>query len=268
MVKKQVVVGGREYLLPVVEKVRLYAPNGQLIRNWQAIVEKGNWKVQYGVVSSRYTPIQHHDVIELVRNEIDAIGREIQDEYIAFSGEHKSRMYYKVLLEKFNLNTEGGSDFIGVGLMISNSYDRTLGLGVYGFAMRMFCMNQMVFGRELHSEFVIHVGDVEDRFEKVLKSMVHKFDDIATYLKVLTDVNVPYSEAIAIIKERFDIADRYKKLIGRRIPFGQRVSLWDVYNAVTYVLTHKAQFNEDTKVTKLKQLNKVMLETIREVKKR
>jgi len=265
MVNKLVVVGGREYFLPIVEKIKVYAPNGQLVRNWQAVVEKGNWKNQYGIVSSRYTPIQHHDVIDITRKELNNIGREIQGEYIAFSGNNKSRMYYKVLLDKFDVNN---NDFVGVGLMISNSYDRTLGLGVYGFAMRMFCMNQMVFGRELHSEFIIHVGDVGTRFDKVLKSMVHKFDDIATYLKVLVDVQVPYAEAIELVKERFDIADKYRKLIGRRIPYSKRVSLWDIYNAYTYIITHKAQFNEDTKITKLKQLNKVMIQTVQEMKKK
>ena len=237
-------IRGEEVWLNEVEEAPIYVRGHLPVKGYKLLHVKGKPFRQYGVVTENYTPVQHHEVIEKVRNLIDAYGFDIRDEVIEYSGPYRARLFYKVILWEYEPIR---GDKIGLGLLITNSYDTSLALGIYGFALRLVCTNEMVFAPKKWAENqvislrTIHVGEVWERFEEGLRNALNNMESIQIFIKRMIGAKVPVEEVLRALN-RMKLAETYKiriqELIGKKKGY---IDLWEAYNHITYVLTHETK---------------------------
>jgi len=237
-------ITGDEVWLNEVEESPIYVKGHLPVKGYKLLHVKGKPFRQYAVVTENYTPVQHHKVIQKVREIIDAYGFEIQDETIEYSGRYRARLFYKVILWEYE---PIAGDKIGLGLLITNSYDTSLALGIYGFALRLVCTNEMVFSpkgwtdNQVISLRTVHVGEVWERFEEGLREALSNMETLQIFIKRMIGAKIPVEEIIRMLN-RMKLAETYKlriqELIGKRKGY---IDLWEAYNHITYVLTHETK---------------------------
>jgi hypothetical protein len=237
-------INGDEVWLNEVEEAPIYVGKGLPVRGYKLLHVKGKPFRQYAVVTENYTPVQHHEVILKTREHILHHGFDIKEDVIEYSGRYRSRLFYKVVLWEYEPIS---GDKIGLGLLITNSYDTSLALGIYGFALRLVCTNEMVFSpkgwldNQLISLRTLHVGEVWERFDEALGNALRNMEDIQIFIKRMIGAKVPVEEVIRILN-RMKLAETYKiriqELIGKKKGY---IDLWEAYNHITYVLTHETK---------------------------
>jgi len=246
--------------LPKAEESPVYVktPHGiARLHGWKVIHQEGYPTRAYEVVTDDYEMIQHEEVIDLTKQTLEKAGYDIIDESLTVEGRYKSRLFYKALLWEYEPVEK---DKIGLGIMVTNSYDRSLGLVTYLYGLRLICLNEMVFGNEILKLKTIHKGEtIAERFIKNLLKTLEALETVQTYIKRLIRAEIP-TELIDAWLDSLKLAERYRKLILRQLrPDLDRVTAWELYNAYTYVITHKAKMNYMRKTELLRKLNVSML---------
>lgn len=263
-------VGAKEVWVNEPELSPIYARDPRTgqhfkLKAWKLLHVQGKPYRPYAVVSSDYEPVSHLEVINTARRLIKSFGFSIRAEDVVIEGRYGSRMFYKALLWEFEPTER---DKVGLGVMVTNSYDTSLGLVTYFYALRLICLNEMVFGNEILKIRTLHVGDtVLERFEKNFEKVLDGVEDVQIFLKRLINAKVPF-EVIDRFLERLKLAQKYRELVERQL--GQKreeIPAWELYNAITYVLTHKAErMSYQRKTEYLRRLNAEMLALVRRVR--
>lgn len=235
------------------------------LKGWKVIHQKGYPTRAYEVVTDDYEIVQHAEVINTTKRTIEGLGYTIKDESIHIEGKHGSRLFYKLLLWEYEPIS---GDKIGLGIMVTNSYDRSLGLATYLYGLRLICLNEMVFGNEILKLKALHRGDsITDRFTNNITQTINALGEVQRFIKTLTTAKVPM-KLIDTWLESLKIAEKYRRLILRQLrPDIDEITAWELYNAYTYVMTHKARVNYMAKSEQLRRLNVSILALINTAQK-
>lgn len=249
--------------LPSVEEAPVFNEFGKRIRGYKVLRYPGKPSWVYSIVSEKYQPIEHKEVIEMTKGILEDAGFEIKKDGVELVGKYGSKMFYRAVIDEFEV-LDG--DKIGLGVLVTNSYDGEMGIYMGGYGLRLVCMNEMVFGRAIIAEYTIHVGEVEKRFRDRLLSLVEGMQDVQVFLRSLAKAQITKDQMVKLLI-RLNLAKKYLKMIARHSGISrwdvERIPLWDLYNAITYVMTHKAYtMNYERRVEYLKKLNNITYEII------
>lgn len=255
------------------------------IDKFKAIVGE-NGKV-YGIVSKRYQLVLHEEIVDAVNKilkeyEIEPIGA---TPVVSFDG---SKLFYDIILKKINIM----GDQVYLGFRITNSYDRSIGIHINGYGMRIACSNAMIFSNKILGEYAKHLKPIVEFNFKLLKekieSVISGLKKIETVLTLATKKTVSPYELIEFIEKEFNVSNKLKFKIYAKIKKytgldlleykrkmeemkkkvtvvvdGQKVELVNVYSAyqgLTDALTHHTKKLDPIKVHELqKKASKILV---------
>lgn len=229
----------------------------------------------YDIVTTKYQLVRHDELYGIVREIVDAMGIDPLYERVIFSGAYSATMYYRMLFEEFEMN----GDVMHFGVLIRNSYVGGTSIAVLGFGVRLACTNDMVFGREIVGEYLIHTKRIAERDFSVLREAIR---GVLGNLKLIGDaMEMAKNEQISAIEvanliNSFNIGKAHKLKIARM--FAEKfnmdvaeivekkdalermmINAYEAYNLFTQALTHRVKVNEDTRVQMLNKVTKKIL---------
>jgi len=255
------------------------------LENYKAIVGE-NGQV-YDIVSDRYQLVLHEEIV----NAVNKILEEYEIKPIKVEAEVSldgSKLFYNVILKEVSV----GNDPCHLGFRITNSYDRTMGIHINGYGMRIACSNQMVFANRILGQYAKHLKPIAELSFKILKEKIRAviggLTKIETVLALATKKTVSPYELIEFIEKEFDVSNKLKFKIYAKIKQytgldlleykrkmeemkkkvkvfvdGQEVTLVNVYSAyqgLTDALTHHTKKLDPTRVHELqKKASKLLL---------
>jgi len=255
------------------------------LENYKAIVGE-NGQV-YDIVSKRYQLVLHEEVVDAVNNILKEYRiKPIRAEpVVSFDG---SKLFYDVILKKVHIM----DDPIYLGFRITNSYDRSMGIHINGYGMRIACSNAMIFANRILGEYAKHLKPIaefdfkalRDKITTVIKGLVK----METVLTLATKKTISPYELIDFIEKEFNVSNKLKFRIYAKIKKytgldlleykkkmeemkkkvkvivdGQEVTLVNVYSAyqgLTDALTHHTKKLDPVRVHELqKKASKILV---------
>ena len=202
------------------------------------------------LVSKRYTVIPNELLIEEVVPLIERFGYEQVDSPAKGIVSARYMQYFvKPKLER--VDNEG----VKLGMLLRNSIDGSLSLGLEGFSYRTLCSNGVIMGKEsVYSFTKKHMGSAKD-------ILLHLEEGVALVNKSSLQILEKYQH---MMKVEFN-KEKYAKLkeqlpkkdlvdIARRIGTGTD---WDAFNSVTQTLWHNERGNMENQYGKMQVVNKV-----------
>lgn len=224
--------------------------NGKWIKNenYKAIVGE-NGKV-YDIVSKDYKLIEHEDLVNTVVDIVESKGLNIMgvDPIVSIDG---AKMVCHILFEERELVGET----VRFGIRVTNSYDRSLGINIMGYGLRLVCRNGMVaptgeivaYSRHVYGEVGFEGEKLKAKVEAVVKSL--------RFFEAILENSTRRSIRALEVKnflEKLNISNSLKyRIIGTLKKYCYRVDLrevneennptlvrYRVYQAFTEVLTH------------------------------
>jgi len=239
----------------------------------------------YSIVNKNYELVQHEDVVKTVDEALNEMKIEPIATDIEF-GHRYANMFYKLLLFEDVIK----EDKVGFGIMVTNSYDKSFGIGVLGYGQNFACLNQMVLGREIlrivKRHFKVSVGINLTKVKEAVIEIIDSLQNVADLIKALAEGKISMLDVFAIldglklsktaeakvihliqqktgIKDfgiqytKYKIAKKKKKDLKKLKEKLKEVKMekWDTYNAFTEYVTHHSKVRDYTR--KFEMLNKV-----------
>jgi hypothetical protein len=163
-------------------------------------------------------------------------------------------------------------DIVQFGVSIRNSIDGSTALGVDGFTYRLACRNGATAKIPNVTFNAKHVGDVNkllDAFREALRTALEYCHQLAELYRNATRIKVTKEIAERLVELRLP-AMYYKytpiklNVDGRDVEVGvvREDTLWNTFNGITYVITHKSRANPITRSRMTHRLHRVMQEIV------
>lgn len=244
--------------LPQAEKVTITVENAQNPSGFAAIVSNG---IVVSTVSGRYNLVEHRDAFRPILDGLDAAG--VQYEV--------SQTYSKTkaFLSVFSEDVDANGDKLRIGFRAVNSYDGTTAIA-YTFSeysqtsffelvgYRLACKNGMLIHVPLNNAEIIKWEERQklDELLTLHNRILHtegageKVKTVRLVVEAMAIMRNPIKRMVEIAKTKSIGEELAKELIGKYI--GKRMAnnilnqynneernLWGLYNAVTWVASHK-----------------------------
>jgi hypothetical protein len=163
-------------------------------------------------------------------------------------------------------------DIVQFGVSIRNSIDGSTALGVDGFTYRLACRNGATARIPNVTFNAKHVGDVNkllDAFREALRTALEYCHQLAELYRKATRIKVTKEIAERLVELRLPMM-YYKYTPIRLNVDGKDVeidiiredTLWNVFNGITYVITHKSRANPIARSRMTHRLHKVLHEIV------
>jgi hypothetical protein len=168
------------------------------------------------------------------------------------------------------------NDLVQFGVSIRNSIDGSTALGVDGFTYRLACRNGATARLQNVTFNAKHVGDVNkllDAFREALRTALEYCHQLAELYRKATRIKVTKEIAERLVE--LNLPMMYYKYTPIRLNVdGKDVeidviredTLWNTFNSITYVITHKSRANPIARSRMTHRLHRVMQEIVREVR--
>jgi hypothetical protein len=164
------------------------------------------------------------------------------------------------------------NDLVQFGVSIRNSIDGSTALGVDGFTYRLACRNGATARLQNVTFNAKHVGDVNkllDAFREALRTALEYCHQLAELYRKATRIKVTKEIAERLVELRLPMM-YYKYTPIRLNVDGRDVevdviredTLWNTFNGITYVITHKSRANPITRSRMTHRLHRVMQEIV------
>jgi len=222
-----------------------------------------------GVVSREYELVSHKSLITTVLKQFEENKLpKVEPVKIAVSNEG-GRLFAEFKFDgKFDLgiaSTENKKvgDFIAPGFRILNSYDRSLEYSLSLFCLRLACTNGMMTTEQLFSGSRKHLHG--SRIDGMVDDFIEKYSGLEAVLipaiRELSDKEVTPShlenqlnelpawfrtEAIDYLQDN-NLVGMEEGEEGTELVMMKKISEWDFYNSLTYVLSHSEGLSEENK---------------------
>ena len=239
----------------------------------------------YSIVNKNYELVQHEDVVKIVDEALNEMNVEPLAKRISY-GKMYGKLFYKILLFQEQIK----DDKVGFGILVTNSYDTSLGINVLGYGMNFTCLNQMVLGREILKIVTKHFRtSLGTNLSKVKDAVIETIDslrNVADVIKTLAEGKISMLDVFAIldglrlsktaeakviqlIQQKTGIKDfgiqytKYKiakkkeedlKKLKEKLK-DVKMEKWTTYNVFTEYVTHHTRTRDYSK--KFEMLNKV-----------
>ena len=236
--------------------------------NWEKINDKKSLVRADGsyvsTVGKNYSIVDNRKYFEGVINSLSQAEVQYEPKQVYVEGNGR-RTTMVVKLPQFALypNTQEAQDF---ELRIRNSFDTTMAADtILGF-LRLICTNGMTAFDAQFSYRMIHKGDVLLKAEQAIE-LYRDFE--GTWQR-----NKAIIEQLGHSKGTKDAVRRYigdgevslnsifkgerwaSKLQQKWYESNETTNLWDLYNMMTYIISHEYGHNYSSKVNKMQELNK------------
>jgi hypothetical protein len=201
-------------------------------------------------VTQRYKLIPNEEVLKVSDKLSEAFG--FKQHKISFSKDGNFMMA-KYISDKV-INPDSKSE-INLGFSVRNSIDGRSGLGVDGFTFRGICSNGAIMGLNFlpnvrtyrkHTSIANLAG-----LEKIVGVVVGKLGEIAELYKSWVDAPLTVEQFVQLIRripqkylpDFFDVEGTKKALAEGQPITPPSLTTWEVYNAVTDVLSHNVKID-------------------------
>jgi len=165
------------------------------------------------------------------------------------------------------------NDLVQFGVSIRNSIDGSTALGVDGFTYRLRCLNGATAKIPNVTFNAKHVGDANkllDAFREALRTALEYCHQLAELYRKATRIKVTKEIAEKLVELRLPtMYYRYTPIRlnvdGREeveIDVIREDTLWNTFNGITYVITHKSRANPIARSRMAHKLHRVMQEIV------
>lgn len=165
------------------------------------------------------------------------------------------------------------NDLVQFGVSIRNSIDGTSALGVDMFTYRLICRNGAT-ARDARITFnARHVGDADkliSMFREALRSALEHCHSLLEVYRKATRIKVDKDIALRLVRLNLPTMYYYytpikiiadgKELI---IDVTREDTLWNTFNAITYVITHKSKANPIARSRMTHRLHRILEEVVK-----
>lgn len=206
---------------------------------YKAIIERTNEEHIYGVVSQRYTLINHKDLMERIVPHLQAVGLHHVDTYVT-----GGKMFSKWQMKHYEQVKVG--DLCGFGLLIRNSIDGSMALGVDFWMLRLNCLNGACMSLGLPLNNLRHMGVELDRIEDIISKAVEALPDLLVLMQNATKTELTAEQ----MRKAYDTLNLPQYIKGKP-DFTPPLNVWYAYNNLTYSITR----SEATMGTKFQYWN-------------
>jgi hypothetical protein len=165
------------------------------------------------------------------------------------------------------------NDIVQFGVSIRNSIDGSTALGVDGFTYRLVCRNGATARLQNVTFNAKHVGDVNrllDAFREALRTALEYCHQLAELYRKATRIKVTKEIAERLVELRLPMM--YYKYTPIRLNVDGREevevdivredTLWNTFNGITYVITHKSRANPIARSRMTHRLHRIMQEIV------
>jgi len=228
----------------IIEKHLSY--NGRRTK-FKGIVKSGNL---VNLVSRRYTVIPNELLVEEIVPLIEHFGYEPIDSP-AKSIPDVRYMQYFIRPELEKVDNEG----IKLGVLLRNSIDGSLSLGLEGFSYRTLCSNGVILGKEsVYSFSKKHMGNVKDILSHLEEGMVLVNKTSLQILEKYKHMMRVKFEQEKYVKLKEQLPKRDLVDVSRMINTGTD---WDAFNEVTQNIWWNRRGNMMNQYGKMQVVNRV-----------
>lgn len=218
----------------------------------------------YSIVSSRYKPVNHADVIRLVENALSEHNINVEQRILKYSDKHITTIRYDIVFEKRQVENET----LWFGISVKSSYDGETAIVLNGISIRGVCSNLMVFSRAFMGEYVYHLGNPIDKLLRTaIPTVVESFDLIEKKVKKAMETDISVEALIDIITKinssftfKAIFEKYYREETGHSVYHYDTAPLWSAYNALTRALTHDTYITTTWSVNSIYEANKRITE--------
>jgi len=167
-------------------------------------------------------------------------------------------------------------DIVQFGVSIRNSIDGSTALGVDGFTYRLACRNGATARLQNVTFNAKHVGDANrllDAFREALRTALEYCHQLAELYRKATRIKVTKEIAERLVE--LNLPMMYYKYTPIRLNVDGREeveidvvredTLWNTFNSITYVITHKSRANPIARSRMTHRLHRVMQEIVEAV---
>jgi hypothetical protein len=163
-------------------------------------------------------------------------------------------------------------DIVQFGVSIRNSIDGSTALGVDGFTYRLACRNGATARIPYVTFNAKHVGDVNkllDAFREALRTALEYCHQLAELYRQATRIKVTKDIAERLVE--LNLPMMYYKYTPIRLKVDDKDveidviredTLWNTFNGITYVITHKSRANPIARSRMTHRLHRVMQEIV------
>jgi hypothetical protein len=168
------------------------------------------------------------------------------------------------------------NDLVQFGVSIRNSIDGSTALGVDGFTYRLACRNGATARLQNVTFNAKHVGDVNkllDAFREALRTALEYCHQLAELYRKATRIKVTKEIAERLVE--LNLPMMYYKYTPIRLNVDGREevevdvvredTLWNTFNGITYVITHKSRANPIARSRMTHRLHRVLHEIVEAV---
>jgi hypothetical protein len=167
------------------------------------------------------------------------------------------------------------NDLVQFGVSIRNSIDGSTALGVDGFTYRLACRNGATARIPNVTFNAKHVGDANrllDAFREALRTALEYCHQLAELYRKATRIKVTKEIAEMLVELR--LPAMYYKYTPIRLKINDKDvevdvirgdTLWNTFNGITYVITHKSRANPIARSRMTHRLHRVMREIVEAV---
>jgi hypothetical protein len=165
------------------------------------------------------------------------------------------------------------NDIVQFGVSIRNSIDGSTALGVDGFTYRLACRNGATARLQNVTFNAKHVGDANrllDAFRETLRTALEYCYQLAELYRKATRIKVTKDIAERLVE--LNLPMMYYKYTPIRLNVDGREevdvdviredTLWNTFNGITYVITHKSRANPIARSRMTHRLHRVMHEIV------
>lgn len=222
-------------------------------KNYRAVVRFDTGEL-LAVVSRDYELIPHKEVIELCDTYYAGqdVSRKVK---LTRNG---ARMFASYIMKdmKVNIGTEDEPDMVSPRVTITNSYDASMRIWVEAGAWRLVCTNGLKIGKTLIKRSRKHVGtEALDDLLDHLEETMEVFNSVIPVWQQWGRETILLEEGDEIIGN-LGLPEKYTEMVKDEWRNADRNTLWNLYNAVTYVMTH----GTDVSVERQRQLERTSID--------
>ena len=209
--------------IPIVSEQPVYILGKE--SNYKAIID--DKKEPLSIVSHIYNTTQHRDVYKYATS-LDKY-RLVKSQLI------KGGRVLMVELEDYGRDELLEGDYFTPRVRLFNSYDRSTGLSVQSYGLRLVCDNGMIapaFSKTFHHKHTynnLNLHHIPEYIERAMQS----WDVAKETLAKAHRTNIKVEDALSYVKT---LPKKYTKIVQENL--GYKENVYDIWNELTRTITH------------------------------
>lgn len=220
------------------------------------------------VVSDDYVLIRNSILIEKMTHELGDLLEVDKDGELVKTNMFSNKRYFSM---SFNLKTPpieiAEKDPISANIRIENSYDATSSLRVSMNATRLVCKNGLIADVGVYEKKQRHIGNIteEDVVNEMIESLntsEKSFQNVIERYKKMTSILVDDDIKSRFVSSISEAPNYVQKSIASEIANTVPTNLWELYNCITFVTTHKMDRKKLSTLKTEAFLNKSMMSIV------